>query len=978
MATCNTKSLITRIPETQCVGDSLSTINLNFENIIDEIYELNYLLPAGSMIMWAGIGSPSADWLICDGSYHDKNVYPELYKALGALHGAIDDDRFRVPDMRGRVPIGVNSSNISLTARYVGQFGGSESIGLSASQMPVHTHLITDTGHTHSVTQAAHTHNVSISNHTHSISDRGHTHNVYAGYIAGSNYMPGSTVLGEFVLDTNETGAPTTAHQFGVLYALAPTTLFTHLHAYGAYTSGGGLNSTSYRLDSHTTVNGLSGSTGVPLLSGSGDTDNTGFWIVPEVGTTKETQLQITIASTRKMGLFSGADIQSTTYTANGISIDPTPLTATLSSSTPSMTATDATTNISINNAGLGKRHSNLQPFTVINYIIKATGCRAGTYAIPGAPPANPNENETDNIPTPTTVPTPTITPNGYTGLGSVQVTLGFLSGDVTAAAGAIIHYTTNGSDPTARDPVYVGAFRLSSNTIVKAKASRSGSYDSGIATAEFFITPAVNVVAAPVLTPAGGSYSPEVTVSIACETSGAEIYYTLGSMDPTTNSSLYNQPFVISNTTQIKARAFKFSYNDSPITVGDFTIYAQDPGRVAKPVITPTPGAYNDHAEIFITCATPNSIIYYTTNGSEPTNMSNVYLDSSFTITSSCHVKAIALRSDLLGSEVADNEYTIANSTNKVATPIIISPSGGSFNTSVTAYITCATPQSVIYYTLSTGAYNQLYNPSTGIVVSSTTTITARAQRIGWTTSDPAVATLTLSTVTTVATPTIAPPSGNFTASIPVTIACTTAGATIYYTTNGTTPSSASIVYNSQFTIDISSNVKAIAILTSNSSSVASADYNITRTPATDTAQTIRGYVSASGIINVNSTSQYKEGTIYSTVLGGFGPQQQSLKWSLEHDKDASGNPLVWDSITRANAQSIISMLGTVYNATTGRNSDYNPTYWGGPTVLAFSGSGSIFISGQRWDWATDILVEGGLPISSEATATITGPFSV
>ena len=63
------------------------------------------------------------------------------------------------------------------------------------------------------------------------------------------------------------------------------------------------------------------------------------------------------------------------------------------------------------------------------------------------------------------------------------------------------------------------------------------------------------------------------------------------------------------------------------------------------------------------------------------------------------------------------------------------------------------------------------------------------------------------------VATPTISPNGGNFLNSQEVTLACTTDGATIYYTTNGETPTASSTQYSNPFTINATTTVKAFAV---------------------------------------------------------------------------------------------------------------------------------------------------------------------
>ena len=94
--------------------------------------------------------------------------------------------------------------------------------------------------------------------------------------------------------------------------------------------------------------------------------------------------------------------------------------------------------------------------------------------------------------------------------------------------------------------------------------------------------------------------------------------------------------------------------------------------------------------------------------------------------------------------------------------------------------------------------------------------------------------------TTTAAAAPTISLASGTYTTAQTVTISDTTAGATIYYTTNGTTPTTASTVYSSAISIPAvpaTETIQAIAVATGyTNSAVASAVYKIAPTSATAT----------------------------------------------------------------------------------------------------------------------------------------------
>jgi len=88
---------------------------------------------------------------------------------------------------------------------------------------------------------------------------------------------------------------------------------------------------------------------------------------------------------------------------------------------------------------------------------------------------------------------------------------------------------------------------------------------------------------------------------------------------------------------------------------------------------------------------------------------------------------------------------------------------------------------------------------------------------------------TVVLATSPSAATPTFVPNAGEYATATSVTLSSATAGATVYYTTNGTAPSSASAIYSSAIPISSTTVVEAVAVAAGyTSSGLARADYVI------------------------------------------------------------------------------------------------------------------------------------------------------
>ncbi len=101
----------------------------------------------GSIMLFAGNFAPEG-WFPCDGRLLSVQQYAALYSLLGTYYGGDGVNNFGIPDLRGRVPIGVGQGS-GLTNRYLGEKSGYETVPLNSSQLPAHTHTASmqATGH---------------------------------------------------------------------------------------------------------------------------------------------------------------------------------------------------------------------------------------------------------------------------------------------------------------------------------------------------------------------------------------------------------------------------------------------------------------------------------------------------------------------------------------------------------------------------------------------------------------------------------------------------------------------------------------------------------------------------------------------------------------------------------------------------------------------------------------------------------------
>ena len=126
-------------------------------------------VPMGAIMPYAGTSAPYG-YLLCDGSEVERTKFPELYDVLGTTYNGtaplLGTGTFRLPDLRGRFALGRDNMDNGSTvptsggsfvdagggdanrvsdtvADQIGQGAGSNSVSLTLTNLPEHTHSLT-------------------------------------------------------------------------------------------------------------------------------------------------------------------------------------------------------------------------------------------------------------------------------------------------------------------------------------------------------------------------------------------------------------------------------------------------------------------------------------------------------------------------------------------------------------------------------------------------------------------------------------------------------------------------------------------------------------------------------------------------------------------------------------------------------------------------------------------------------------------
>lgn len=362
-----------------------------------------------------------------------------------------------------------------------------------------------------------------------------------------------------------------------------------------------------------------------------------------------------------------------------------------------------------------------------------------------------------------------------------------------------------------------------------------------------------METVATPTFTPAEGEYTEAQSVTIACETEGATIYYTIDGTDPTENSTVYTEAIAISENTTVKAYAVKENMLDSDVATAEYTIniVPPTPSETSYKLITNANAlvAGDKYIIVGIKGETYKALGKQATNNRPavtvtPSNDTITVIPASAADEDAVFELTLGQENDKWTFYDAVNEgylYAASSSANHLKTQ-----AENNANGQWTIEIASSGVATIKAQGTNTRNWLRLNNNGSPFSCYASGQMDVYLYKAGDIPTPP-------TPTEYVATPTFAPAAGSYTSAQTVSIACTTEGATIYYTLDGTTPTTESTVYAEAFTVSETTTVKAFAVKEGMlDSEVATATYTIIEpmTIAAARALAINEYALVQGVV--------------------------------------------------------------------------------------------------------------------------------
>jgi peptidoglycan/xylan/chitin deacetylase (PgdA/CDA1 family) len=514
-----------------------------------------------------------------------------------------------------------------------------------------------------------------------------------------------------------------------------------------------------------------------------------------------------------------------------------------------------------------------------------------------------------------------------------------------TGSGVAAIRYTLDGSDPTAASPTYTAAFTVSGTTTVKYRAwDTAGNVEATNSQLVQVDTTAPNSsISCNGSTCSASAYSAAVTVTLSAadaESGVAVIRYTLDGSDPTVSSSVYGSPISVSETTTVKYRAWDNAGNVEATNSQLVQVVQPDTDPPTSSISCGggacSSGWYGGPVSVSLSATDTGSgvaAIRYTIDGSDPTAASPAYT-AAFAVSGTTTVKYRAW--DNAGNVEATNSQLIQIDTTAPTSSISCNGStcsASAYSAAVTVTLSATDGESgvaVIRYTTD-GSDPIAASPTYAgpFTVSATTTVKYRA----WdnagnseSTNSQLVQVDTQAPASSIACGGAACSSGWYGGPVSVSLSATDTGAgvaAIRYTTDGSTPTTASTVYTAPFTVSSTTTVKFRAW--DNAGNVEATNSQLIRIDTTAPSSSIScngstcstGTYSAAVTVTLSATDSESGVAVIRYTLDGSDPTVSSTAYSdpISVSETTTVKYRAWDNAGNAEATNsqLVQVVQTV-----------------------------------------------------------------
>ena len=126
------------LPEPADIPLDIKELAQRLELVLAQVTTL--AAPPGVISPFAGASAPGG-WLLCDGAVVPRAApNDKLFTAIGTTYNTGGElaSEFRLPNMKGRVPVGFNAIEPEFDVR--GESGGTKAVQLTEAQLPNHVH----------------------------------------------------------------------------------------------------------------------------------------------------------------------------------------------------------------------------------------------------------------------------------------------------------------------------------------------------------------------------------------------------------------------------------------------------------------------------------------------------------------------------------------------------------------------------------------------------------------------------------------------------------------------------------------------------------------------------------------------------------------------------------------------------------------------------------------------------------------------